>query len=106
MGRAERRKASREERMYEIAAMKNKKMGETIKQRAVDETRAFDIDMLMTCFALSERRLYRFGRKRISKSVNKVAELMNDILTGRATLDDYKKELESDAKVSLVARTN
>lgn len=87
MGRAERRLAGR------------KKEPKT----SIREVRSFDIDMLMTCFALSERRLYRFGRKRIARSVGMVSILMDDIMTGKATLEDYKKELETDAKVILIA---
>ena len=87
MGRAERR----------LAAKKKPKT-------SVKDVRNFDIHMLMTCFALSERRLYRFGKKRIARSVNKVSELMDDIISGKATLEDYKKELERDAKVILRAK--
>ncbi len=86
MGRAERRLAAKKE-----------------PKTSIKDIRNFDIDMLMTCFALSERRLYRFGRKRIARSIRMVSMLMDDIMTGKATLEDYKKELESDAKVILVA---
>ena len=87
MGRAERRLAAKREQKTSIRDVRN-----------------FDIDMLMTCFALSERRLYRFGRNRIAKSIGMVSKLMDDICSGKATLDDYKKELEEDAKVILKAR--
>lgn len=59
MGRAERRLAAKRE-----------------QKTSVKEVRNFDINMLMTCFALSERRLYRFGKKRISRSINEVSKLM------------------------------
>ena len=87
MGRAERR----------LAAKKKPKT-------SIRDVRSFDIDMLMTCFALSERRLYRFGRKRIARSIGMVSALMDDVMSGKATLEDYKNELERDAKVILRAK--
>lgn len=87
MGRAERR----------LAAKKQPKT-------SIKDVRNFDIDMLMTCFALSERRLYRFGKKRIARSIGMVTALMDDIISGKATLEDYKNELEKDAKVILRAK--
>ena len=106
MNRAERRKAERDARVEEIEAMKKKKREDASKQKLIDETRAFDVDMLMTCFALAEHQLHGFGKKRISKSIAKVTELMVDILNDRATLDEYKEELASDAKVLLEARVS
>lgn len=90
MGRAERR----------LTAKREKKTSTDVK-RAVNNARSFDIEALMTCFALSERRLYGFGRKRILRSVKYISELMDDILTDKATLDDYKRELEEKAKVKI-----
>ena len=87
MGRAERRLAAKKE-----------------PKTSIRDVRSFDIDMLMTCFALSERRLYRFGRKRIARSIGMVSALMDDIMSGKATLEDYKNELERDAKVILRAK--
>lgn len=93
MGRAERR----------LAEKREKKTNKDVK-RAVNATRDFDIDILMTCFALAEHKMHGFGRKRISKTINCVCEMMDDILTDKATIEDYKKILEEKAKVRLSFR--
>jgi len=93
MGRAERR----------LAEKREKKTNKDIK-RAVNATRNFDVDALMTCFALAEHKVHGFGRKRISKTISAVCEMMDDILTDKATIEDYKKILEEKAKVRLSFR--
>lgn len=101
MGRAERRKASREERQNELLQMKSKAYARNVEQKIKNETRQQDIDFLMTCFALAEHRIHGFGRKRITKTVEYVCSLMDDILEDKATIDDYKRILEEKAKVRL-----
>lgn len=93
MGRAERR----------LAEKRDKKTSKDVK-RAVNATRNFDVDALMTCFALAEHKLYGFGRKRITKSIVYINDLMDDILTDKATIDDYKRELEEKAKVRIAVK--
>lgn len=101
MGRAERRQLERRNRIQDrkdkvllsrqdIAEMKRD------VYRNVDN---FRIEALMTCFALANRRLYGHGPKRIMRSLNLIDELMCDIYDDKATIDDYKKELEDDAGV-------
>lgn len=101
MGRAERR---RRERMERIENKKNEvvltrqdiaKMKSDISQRVS----AFSTESLMTCFALAEHRLHGHGYKRILKTINYVDELMNDILTGDALMEDYTKQLEEETGV-------
>ena len=90
MGRAERRLAEKRERKTS-----------TDVKRAVTNTRNFDIEALMVCFALTEHRLHGFGRKRLTQTINYVSELMDDILKDRATIDDYKRILEEKAKIKI-----
>ena len=90
MGRAERRLTAKRE-----------KQTRTDVKRAVNNTRNFDIEALLTCFALAEHKVYGFGRKRILRSMKYVSELMDDILTDKATIDDYQRILEEKAKVRI-----
>lgn len=95
MGRAQKRELARARRLES----KNEKIVlskdefQKWKQAIQTETSNFDVDMLMTCFALAQRRLYGFGKTRIQRSWDCIEDLMDDILNDNATLDDYKKEL-------------
>lgn len=101
MGRAEQRKLERRNR---IEGRKGKvlmtkqdiaKMKEEISKTASE----YNAESLMTCFALTEHRLYGFGQKRILRTLSYIDELMGSIVDGTATIDDYKKELEEKGNV-------
>lgn len=101
MGRAERRKAERNNR---IESRKGKILvsREDLAQIKDDITRnasGYSVEALMTCFALSERRLLRFGHKRILRSLQYIDSLMQNITDGTATIEDYKKILENETGV-------
>lgn len=97
MGRAERRRAERNE------CIKNRK-GKLIVSRqylkVVRETVSRDnVKLLMTCFALAERRLYGYGHKRITRTLRCVDGMMGEICDGSKTIDDFINELKSETKV-------
>lgn len=73
-----------------------------IKEDISDEVSIATVDTLMTCFALAERRLYRFGKKRLKRTIDYIDSLVDDIVNGKATLDDYKKALKEEADVTIV----
>lgn len=103
MGRAERRKANRRDRIEE---RKNKilmsaKDIRDMKREITKEASNFNVEALMTCFALAEHRLYGYGQKRILRSLQYIDSLMGEILNGSATIEDYKKELEEKAQVKI-----
>ena len=81
--------------------MKSKAYARNKEQKIKNDTRQQDIDFLMTCFALAEHKVHGFGRKRITKTVEYVCSLMDDILTDKATVEDYKRILEEKARVKL-----
>lgn len=72
----------------------NREKENSYYQKKSFKTSNFDVEALMTCFALAEHRLYGFGKKRIKRSWSCIEALMDDILNDNATLDDYKKELD------------
>lgn len=102
MNRAERRKAERNN---------NNKISMTIeelnsiKEHISDETSIASVDILMTCFALAEHRMHGFGKKRIKKSIDYIDELIEGIVNGESTIEDYKKELKEETDVTIVARS-
>jgi hypothetical protein len=103
MGRTEQRKAERNNR---IANRKGKLVLSPqelayIKEDVTATAAMYDTEMLMTCFALAERRLLGFGKKRILRSLRYIDGLMDGILDGTATIEDYKKELENEAHVAI-----
>ena len=103
MGRAEQRKLERRNR---IENRKGKIMLSPhditeMKRNIFDDIDNFKTEALMTCFALAEHRLYGYGPKRIMRSLQYIDDLMGDILNDKATIDDYKRELEEEAGVAV-----
>lgn len=112
MNRAERRRAAREEdkknRLYSSRQNnKQTRYGLTIdqinlvKKEVMDGLSEYYITALMTCFALSEHRLYGHGKKRINRSLEYIEDLMTDVMKGNATVDDYRKQLEEETGVRI-----
>lgn len=97
MGRAERRKIERTER---IENRKNKLL---VTRKDLKDMRMSvsqdNVKVLMACFALAEHRLYGYGRKRCVKTLNYVDKMMGDILDGTSSFDDYVNELRDDVGV-------
>ena len=103
MGRAERRMRERMERIenkknqvvldkYELAK---------IKKDISDKASTFSTEALMSCFALAEHRIHRFGSKRITKTLEYVDELMGAIENGSKTMEDYFQELEDETGIEV-----
>lgn len=101
MGRAEKRRLERRSRIEnrkDKVLMSRQDIAE-MKKDVFQKVDNFRIEALMTCFALANHRLYGHGPKRIMRSLNLIDELMCDIYDDKATIDDYKKELEDNAGV-------
>lgn len=102
MNRAERRKAERNNK-NKISLTREEL--NSIKEHISDEASIASVDILMTCFALAEHRMYGFGKKRIKKSIDYIDELVEGIVNGDCTIEDYKKELKDEADVTIVPRS-
>lgn len=106
MNRAERRKAERNNkrdiRKNEVRLTREEM--NKIKERISDDVSITSVDILMTCFALAEHRLYGFGKKRIKRTIDYIDDLVEGIVNGDSTIDEYKKELKEEADVTIVAR--
>lgn len=103
MGRAERRRTERHNRMQnrKNKLLISKRELSDIKRKVSDDVSDYNVEALMTCFALAEHRLYGFGKKRIFCTLQYIDELMGAILTDDATIEEYKNELEREAKITI-----
>lgn len=103
MGRAERRKQERanriESRKGKILISKERLSEE--KRKLIDEANKHDVEVLMTCMALAEHRLYGFGKKRVLRSLQYIDDLMGGILDDSHTVEDYKRELEEEVGIRI-----
>lgn len=101
MGRAERRKRERRERIENKKGkilLSSSELNQ-IKEQIRDDQAQYNVDSLMTCFALAEHRLYGFGRKRISRTLMYIDEMMGDVVNGKATIEDFKEELRNETNI-------
>ena len=101
MGRAERRRAERanriEERKGKILMSKQDlgKMQDSIRQ----DISNFNVDAILTCLALALHRKFKFGPKRIMRVLNYIDELMGGVVYDIYTVDDYKQQLKEETGV-------
>lgn len=101
MGRAERRRAERanriEERKGKILMSKQDlgKMQDSIRQ----DISNFNVEAILTCLALALHRKFKFGPKRIMRVLNCIDELMGGIVDDIYTVDDYKQQLKEETGV-------
>lgn len=104
MNRAERRKIERKEKHGKGVTLSKNELN-SIKEQISDRASITTVDILMVCFALAEHRVHKFGKKRIKKTIDYIDSLVEDIVNGNATLEDYKKALKEEADVTIVARS-
>lgn len=98
MGRAERRRAERRERIDNRKGkilMTRKDIAE-MKKEISEYSSNYNVEALMTCFALTGRRLHGYGQKRILRDLQYIDDLMGEIINETATIEDFKKELEDE----------
>lgn len=101
MGRAERRKAERRERIEnrKDKILISKDHLSKSRKNLIDEANKYSTECLMTCFAITMHRLYGFGPKRIFRALEYIDGMMGEIIADRKTMDDYIKELEDETGV-------
>lgn len=103
MGRAEIRKAERYkriERSKEEITMTRQELAE-MRDKLSQNVLNYNVEALMTCFALAEHRLYGFGKTRILRSLQYIDDLMGEVNDGKASIEDFKRELEEETNVMI-----
>lgn len=106
MGRAERRRAERRDRIQTNkgkVSLSHKEIND-MKKSITHDASAYGVEALMTCYALALRRLYRFGNQRIIDSLRAIDELMEGILDGSHTIEEYKQILEDETGVIICCK--
>lgn len=102
MGRAERRKAERRERIEERKGkvLVDRKDINALKDKAIGDVSEHHVQALMIMFGLAEHRLYGFGVKRISRTFHYIDEMMGDLET-KYTLEDFKQMLSDEVGIDV-----
>lgn len=103
MGRAERRRAARRERIdynKNKVVMTKQEVGK-LKNDIMDDVCKYNVEALMTCFALTEHRLYGYGRTRVLRTLQYIDDLMGAVNDGTATVEDYKRILKEEVGVEI-----
>ena len=103
MGRAERRRMERNDRIENRKGklVLSKKELHDICDKAQRSTSEYNVEALMTVFALAEHRIHKFGRKRTLKTLAYIDELMKDVADGKVSIEKYKKELEDEVGIAI-----
>lgn len=103
MGRAERRRNERANRLdsRKDKVLIDKKELADMRSDIVDTVGKYDVEAMMTCFALAEHRLFGFGGTRIMRSLEYIDGLMGDVLSGSKTIEDYKQELIDETGIAI-----
>lgn len=106
MGRAERRRVERRERIQNRKGnvSLSRKDIRDMKESITHDASAYGVEALMTCYGLALRRLYGFGNKRIINSLRAIDELMEGILDGSHTIEEYKQILEDETGVIICCK--
>jgi hypothetical protein len=102
MNRAERRKIERKEKHGKGVTLSKNELN-SIKEQISDRASITTVDILMVCFALAEHRVHKFGKKRIKKTIDYIDSLVEMIVNGEATIEDYKRELKEETNVTIIA---
>ncbi len=103
MGRAERRRLERSQRIEDRkgrVALRPDEIRE-IKRRTAHEISTFDVEVLLTCFAQVLRDQYQWGHKRIFRALTAVDETFGRVLRGELSVADMQQRLEDDAGIRI-----
>lgn len=103
MGRAERRRAERCERIENRKGkilVSREDFGKT-KQEITNVVSHYNTEALMTCFALAQHRLFGFGSKRILRTLEYIDTLMGEVNSDHVTVEDLKEQLSDETGIAI-----
>ena len=95
MNRSERRRRAKE------SFLRTDPMIRAREKKIEDNLGTYYVEALMTCFALAERKVHKFGQGRVLKSLSYIDEMMGKIGSGEVTVDDLKAELQKEIGVKI-----
>lgn len=104
MGRAERRKKERRNRLaYNKESIRvTRDELQKIENTVQHDVTAYSTEALLTCFILANRRLYGHGATRSMRTLEYIDELMGAIVRDEATIEEYKEIVKDE--ISLVVK--
>lgn len=109
MGRAERRRLERKNRLEDrkekilMRPEDIRKIKEEITAQVTDNFGSYSTEALLTCFALVNHRLYGHGLKRTMKTLAAIDEMMGPVAEGTKTVPELKQELEDEVGLKVDA---
>ena len=104
MGRAERRRREREQRILDRKGKISIRPDELKKmeRETARKIATFDVECLLTCFAYSLRRNHKWGYKRIFRTLNSVDVMFGQILDGTLNVNDLKQQLVDETGIKIL----
>ena len=103
MGRAERRKREREDRIYENqqSVKMTKEEYKNIQDQVAKDASIFAVEALMTCFATVLHEDFGFGFTRIDRAICSIDEMFGKVLDGEVSIPEMKEKLEKTTGISI-----
>ena len=103
MGRAERRRQERQDRIFTKRGNISLSPYELrqIKRQAVDDIATFDVELLQTCFAMVLYEEFGFDFEKIHQGLSAIDKKFGQILSGEMTADGLAKELEEKTGIEV-----
>ena len=103
MGRAERRRQEKIDRIYQskgaVKVSRDDYLG--IRHDASVEAAKFDTEILLTCFAQVLHDSFGFGYIRVERALSEVDTTFGKVLSGEIDFDDMKKKLADEVGINI-----
>ncbi len=98
MGRAERRRTERKERIEDRKGKIFLKPGDIakLKNDVAEAAAKHDTEVLLTCFALVLHDEFGFGKKRIMRALESIDRAFDLVLTDKLDVDSMKNRLKKE----------
>ena len=98
MGRAERRRQERADRILDKKGRIALRPDEIrrMKRETADQISTFDVEVMLTCFAQVLHDQYGWGRVRVLRAMHAVDDTFGRILNGELSVDDMQKRLQDE----------
>ena len=98
MGRAERRRKERQERLEfnQNSVRMTRDDIRKVEENAQKGITAYSTEALLTCFILANRNLYGHDADQSMRTLEYIDELMGAVISDEATIEQYKREVEDD----------
>lgn len=103
MGRAERRKSDRADRLWnnKNSIKVTRDELERMRAKTMDDAGRFDTEVFLTCFALTLHDEFGFGFKRVQRALGGIDDLFGKVLNDEIDLDFIKERLRNEVGINI-----